>query len=310
MRYIKLYENFDSRDEEIKQICKKHRINDYVINEDGSVDVIGDLNLSNSRLTEIPLKFRIVSGSFNISNNNLMSLKNSPIRVGRDFNADSNNLESLEFSPQEVNGSYSVSHNKLKTLKGTPPIVKDFICSMNKLTNLEYLPIINGRFYCGFNKLETLEGSPEILNGDFFFGGNLIKNLKGSPRTIYGDFLGFNTKSLVSLEFGPEHISGAYRLGDCSIDSAEFITKGLNKVELGDNNIYDLKFLEDCVELVIHNNPIYEIYKIINNTEHIELFNEYDIITEDKKIILFKLNEFFLDIGKEEVKSIRGYDII
>ena len=54
MRYLKIYEEFG--EESIESICKR-----YTINDDGSVDVDDNVNLSNIRgLLKVPLKFRNV----------------------------------------------------------------------------------------------------------------------------------------------------------------------------------------------------------------------------------------------------------
>ena len=43
---------------DIKSICEKYRITNYTINSDGSIDVDGDVDLSEKRITKLPLKFR------------------------------------------------------------------------------------------------------------------------------------------------------------------------------------------------------------------------------------------------------------
>ena len=62
----------------ISLICEKYNIENYTINPDGSIDVAGDVNLDNMKLTELPLTFNKVTGSFDCVNNNLTSLKGCP----------------------------------------------------------------------------------------------------------------------------------------------------------------------------------------------------------------------------------------
>jgi hypothetical protein len=50
---IKLFEQFNN-EQEIINICKKYNIQNYTINPDGSIDVNGDVWLSNKKLTKIP----------------------------------------------------------------------------------------------------------------------------------------------------------------------------------------------------------------------------------------------------------------
>jgi hypothetical protein len=71
--------------EDIDSICRKYNIRNYVVNEDGTVDVDGNVHLDNRGLTELPLKFRKVSGDFYCHINQLTSLEGSPREVGGDF---------------------------------------------------------------------------------------------------------------------------------------------------------------------------------------------------------------------------------
>jgi len=61
-------------DKEIHEICKKYGIKNYTINDDGSIDVDGNVNLSYRKLTKLPLKFNNVSGNFLCYNNQLTTL--------------------------------------------------------------------------------------------------------------------------------------------------------------------------------------------------------------------------------------------
>lgn len=130
MRHLKVFENFN----DIDSICKQYGIQNYTINDDGSIDVNGSVNLSNRGLTIIPLKFNNVSGDFDINGNKLVTLEGSPQTIGRNL-----------FS----------SENLLTSLKGCPSSIGD-------------------GFYCVDNKLVTLEYYPETITGDFDCYGNPI----------------------------------------------------------------------------------------------------------------------------------------
>ena len=54
----------------------------WKLNSEGKVDVDGSVDIGNMNLTEIPVKFGIVSGNFWCFNNQLTSLKNAPTSVG------------------------------------------------------------------------------------------------------------------------------------------------------------------------------------------------------------------------------------
>ena len=97
----------------ISLICEKYNIKNYTINDDGTIDVNGNVNLCNIKLTEIPLTFNKVSGDFDCGVNKLTSLKGSPRWIGGGFYCDQNKLTSLEFSPDYVGGSFWCSNNQL-----------------------------------------------------------------------------------------------------------------------------------------------------------------------------------------------------
>ena len=160
MKHIKLFENFDTNS--IDEICKKYKIRNYTINDDGSIDVDGDVHLSNRQISKLPLKFGRVSGNFVCNYNIMKSLEGCPSYVGGEFACSNNNLNDLKYSPGYVGGKFDCSSNTLTTLDGSPKYVgKYFNCSYNnELTSLEHSPeYIEGGFNCGNCKnLKTLIG--------------------------------------------------------------------------------------------------------------------------------------------------------
>ena len=70
---------------ELEEKLLFYGIRNYNINEDGSVDVEGDVNLSKLNLFELPFTFRKVTGNFICSYNNITTLKGAPTHVGLDF---------------------------------------------------------------------------------------------------------------------------------------------------------------------------------------------------------------------------------
>ena len=83
----------------------------YTINDDGSIDVDGSVDISNGRLTKIPFKFRHVSGGFYCYDNQLTSLEGAPITVGGGFDCTCNNLISLKGAPNRVGGNFLCYNN-------------------------------------------------------------------------------------------------------------------------------------------------------------------------------------------------------
>jgi hypothetical protein len=97
----------------ISLICKKYKIENYTVNDDGSIDVNGSVDLSWCKLTQLPLRFNKVNGGFYCSNNQLTSLKGCPRWISGGFRCGYNQLTSLEFSPDYVGGYFSCIWNKL-----------------------------------------------------------------------------------------------------------------------------------------------------------------------------------------------------
>lgn len=106
------------RKNEIESIIREHwiLIDDYYINEDGSIDVEGNVKFSENMdfLKELPLKFNKVSGDFDCSKLSLESLKGSPIEVGGTYDCSYNQLSKLEYLPK--NAGCFVFDNTVKSL--------------------------------------------------------------------------------------------------------------------------------------------------------------------------------------------------
>lgn len=168
MRHIKLFENFK---EDLEDMLVSYSIENYIINDDGTIDVNGDVDLYGLHLKKIPFKFGKVLGNFKCNSNELESLEGCPYYVGRVFNCSQNNLHTLIGSPKfvgynficrvnylkdligspiEVCGSFLVSNNDLKSLEGmTSEIGSDFNCYNNRdLKELDSVSNIEGNIYC------------------------------------------------------------------------------------------------------------------------------------------------------------------
>jgi hypothetical protein len=163
----------------IEEICEKYGIKNYTINDDGSIDVNQKVSLSYYGLTELPLKFGVVTGTFYCSDNKLTSLKGSPKWVGGDFRCDENLLTSLEFAPEYVGDTFICLHNNLTNLKFSPKEVRGgFNCVANELTTLEGCPEeVGGLFYCNYNNITSLEFAPKSFQSIFQCSDNPIASI-------------------------------------------------------------------------------------------------------------------------------------
>jgi hypothetical protein len=171
MRYIKLYEGFQS-ESEVTEICKKYGISNWSINSEGLVDVDGDVYLDLKELTKLPLKF----GEITIIDNY--------IKTGY-FSCDSNKLTTLEGSPYTVGGDFYCSNNQLTSLEGCPKSVgRDFYCMNNQITSFEGCPkSIGGDFYCEENPLYNIW---KLINTDDDKWDNQVMELFNDYDCIRG----------------------------------------------------------------------------------------------------------------------------
>ena len=164
MKHIKPYKifestspNFPTTKEEVIEVCERHRIKNYTINDDLSIDVDGNVDLSSRNLEYLPLRFNYIEGSFDCSNNELKTLEGCPQTVGGDFDCHRNELKTLEGSPQTVGGDFNCHFNKLETLEGGPQTVGgDFDCYRNELKDLEHFPEVSGDIDIGHNTVNLL----------------------------------------------------------------------------------------------------------------------------------------------------------
>jgi hypothetical protein len=171
MRYLKLFESYS----DIKTICNKLGIANWIQNLDGGIDVNGNVNLREEKLEKLPIKFGKINGH---------------------FLCEKNQLTTLEGAPREVSGHFWCYNNKLTKLEGAPIYVGGiFDCQYNKLTNLEGSPeFVGGDFVCSDNKLITLDGAPKEMGRDFVCLNNPISQI----YELFPDYKSF----MDSLDYG------------------------------------------------------------------------------------------------------------
>jgi len=152
---------------EIKTWLDDMLIEDYVINDTGTVTVDGDVHIARCEFTQLPVQFRIVYGDFLCWGNGLETLNGSPREVGGGFYCGGNKLSTLEGGPLEVGGGFYCGGNKLKSLKGSPSdIGGDFDCRDTGLKSLEYGPKeVCGSLYCIGNGFDVPPKTDTIIGG-------------------------------------------------------------------------------------------------------------------------------------------------
>ena len=103
-----------------EEICEKYDIENYTINEDGSVDVDGSVRLSSKGLSKLPLRFGTVTGDFDIEYNQLTSLEGCPKEIELNFCCFGNQLTSFKGGPSKVGGYVDAGNNEIESLDYAP----------------------------------------------------------------------------------------------------------------------------------------------------------------------------------------------
>ena len=132
MKVSELFETMQSK-KEINQLLKTHfRIyGEIEYHNDGSISVNGDVYVTDSSITHLPVKFRKVSGYFYCGHTNLTSLEGSPQKVGNYFDCTRTSIVNLKGGPKIVNGNFYCENTLITNLDGAPEYVGGTIYCSN-----------------------------------------------------------------------------------------------------------------------------------------------------------------------------------
>lgn len=135
MRYLKPHPIFESENnnsqfpstrEEVEKLCKKYNLRFYTINDDLSVDVEDNVELSRKYLDYIPLNFNYVKYTFFCDLNDLSSFKGCPKEIGGDLRITSNDIDNLDYFPRKIDGNIHIYFNPIYY------VVRTFINEKNR----------------------------------------------------------------------------------------------------------------------------------------------------------------------------------
>lgn len=265
--------------QKVKTQCKNLGIENYTINNDGTVDVSGNLNISLSQdkvkkgeKHNILINFNKINGNVQIS---LIWRKAGRAGQGQ-----------LPFTFNEVTGSFFINNSKLENLIGCPKRVGgDFSCKNNILHTLEGAPeTVGGYFSAHNNLLDDLKGSPKYVGGNFDVSDNDLKTLEGLSPRIDGT-LDFNNNKITSFDY----------YTDCKITAEGFHS---NPISL----IFELLLQRDS-----HNRNVGHILRDYDFSSLIDLFKSYDPIhpgpspSSDPILYLDRLELFISEVLNKEV---------
>ena len=104
---------------QIKAWLDEMRVKNYIINDDFTIDIKDDVNLSYNNLIKFLdfIKFGKIEGYFTCHGNHLITLKGCPYIVKYNFYCYNNQLTSLEDSPESVGLNFYCQNNITKFTK-------------------------------------------------------------------------------------------------------------------------------------------------------------------------------------------------
>lgn len=198
MGILKKFDHF-----RIKMICISYKIKNYNINDDGTVDVQGDVVFNMSKIKKLPIKFRHVSGSFLCAQCDLRTLEGVPNYVGGNFSLYYNkSLSSLKGSPLYVGGEYDCTNCGLETLEGIEKtdIVGSFNFTKNDIYTFDNLPKSYGKLYIDHNPLIYLGFDVNASNFmDLWDSYDPIAKI-GNDYVIYLDKLNLLRRAIFKID--------------------------------------------------------------------------------------------------------------
>lgn len=141
MSGIQIHKTKKDVTQDIRDFCTKHRIRNYSINKDLSINVYQNIRLVS--LYNLPIRFNECYGDFTISIGNLTSLENTPRLINGDFSYSSagskRKLESLKGHPDYVCGSFTIHSTNVSKVDTLPVIIGNLNLSDNKIETIEYV---------------------------------------------------------------------------------------------------------------------------------------------------------------------------
>ena len=130
---------------QIRKWLDEHKIKNYVINSDLTIDVNGDLFIEE----DLPdfINFNKVSADCTCWNSHVTTLRGAPKYVDGDFICRRTSIETLEYCPIEIGGTFEVVDNKkLKNIDNLPQkvgYVTQFYSNSKRVNNNTYQKLCN-----------------------------------------------------------------------------------------------------------------------------------------------------------------------
>ena len=159
--------------QKIEPWLKSMKITNYTIRPDGIIDVDGNVDLYNFKVTTLPVQFGNVTGDFYCYHTKITSLAGCPSNVGGGFYCHNTQITSLQGAPSTVGGHFSCNNTKITSLTGIHKQIKhigrNFYCDRT-VTHILGVLLIKGITNIGID-----DGGPidRIMN-KYIGTGNVI----------------------------------------------------------------------------------------------------------------------------------------
>jgi len=172
----------------IKKWLNDHYIRVYTINEDFSIDIPNDVELSDCLFGNLPdyIQFGTFKGDFDCNDVGLTTMKGFPKHVAGNFSCYDNNLTSCEFAPEFIGESCSFTNNpELSDITGFPKYIGSDLFIRD--TKLSYALIRKSLAVKGDIFVSIIK---ESTNQTFTRGGDdKLKNIGLGKRAIISKWL-------------------------------------------------------------------------------------------------------------------------
>lgn len=201
---------------DIMTFTSENNIDEYIVNDDNSIDIVGNLVYDMNISGELPIQINSISGYFDCVN--CVSFKNFPKIVNTLIleNLQTRNLVGL---PKTINELLQIKTNQKISLKGLP-IDLENLELVGNFVDFEYLSKIEkiNDLFCQFLKFENLSMLPKIGNSFRFLKCNITTTNGLSNSKILND-LELIDCGLTELVDMPKTLNGYFDVSQNNLKS-------------------------------------------------------------------------------------------
>ena len=219
---------------------------EYVINDDLTIDVWGDVEIMTMENLPEYIQFGVAHDEFAIGGeyfgekiSKLDSLEGCP-RQCDSFTCRSSSIKNLKGCPEVKTYLYLTDNPKLTSLVGAPKECFTFSCYSSSIKNLKGCPKVRGDLNVSKNpNLESLEGAPNFARHFDCSDCPKLTSLKGGPSQVDLGYLCNRCHGLTSCEGLPKKLFTlcAYETKQEFIDDVRK-NYGYNRLKEFDRSVY------------------------------------------------------------------------